>query len=345
MAGSLLAYLFPRIKGSQEDVATLALTYLLSQSNVLCSSFTSLASRQLHIDLSTSLHFSTQVAGEQLERPDIVGTTANGQEKLICEAKFFAALTSNQPCAYLDRLSNQGGLLFICPQARISGLWRQILSLVTSTPVDDYCVDVSGTHMAIISWTELLDSLLLSVDRSAPEMKDDLLQLIGFCREIENTGFMPFSDEDLGADKAISMDRYYMVIDSAAQILLAQKKYPTTKKGLRATALWNGYAQYLKVRNIPIGLVFYRELWKKTTSLESPFWVSLHNEDWKQDEYVLSYLSTLPAQMIEHSSHGLSFIALKAPIGMTLEETATSISDQVMTYIDEFIRFRESLNR
>ena len=193
---------------------------------------------------------------------------------------------------------------------------------------------LGGAHMKTADWSG-----------KRPEMKDDLLQLIGFCREIENTGFMPFSDEDLGADKAISMDRYYMVIDSAAQILLAQKKYPTTKKGLRATALWNGYAQYLKVRNIPIGLVFYRELWKKTTSLESPFWVSLHNEDWKQDEYVLSYLSTLPAQMIEHNSHGLSFIALKAPIGMTLEETAASISDQVMTYIDEFIRFRESLNR
>ena len=57
MAYSLLAHLFPRIKGSQEDVATLALTYLLQQSGVLRSTFTSLV---LHcVGLRFTLLFHT----------------------------------------------------------------------------------------------------------------------------------------------------------------------------------------------------------------------------------------------------------------------------------------------
>ena len=55
-----------------------------------------------------------------------------------------------------------------------------------------------------MSWADVLDSLLLAVNRSAPEMKDDLLQLIGFCNEIENTSFIPFKAEDLGSDIARS---------------------------------------------------------------------------------------------------------------------------------------------
>ena len=35
MAKSLLAHMYSRIRGSQEDVATIALQYLVSQSNVM----------------------------------------------------------------------------------------------------------------------------------------------------------------------------------------------------------------------------------------------------------------------------------------------------------------------
>lgn len=193
--------------------------------------------------------------------------------------------------------------------------------------------------MAIISWTDVLDSLLLAVNRSAPEMKDDLLQLIGFCNEIENSSFIPFKAEDLGSDIAKSIDRYYMVIDSVTQLLLNHKEYPASKKGLRATPLWNGYAQYLKIRQIPIGVVFYRELWKKATSVETPFWVSLHNEKWQQDDNVYKYYSTLPAQMVDRNHDGVTYIALKTPIGLTLEETAKVLADQVLCQVNAFYDF------
>ena len=87
--------------------------------------------------------------------------------------------------------------------------------------IDDMCVKTGTTHVSIISWTEVLNTLLLTVDRSAPEMKDDLLQLIGFCKEMENTSFVPFKNEDFGADIAKGIDRYYMVIDSTTELLLS----------------------------------------------------------------------------------------------------------------------------
>lgn len=320
MAGSLLAYLYPRIRGSQEDVATLSLSYLLGQSDVLRSAFTKALALHLHLSPDSTLHYSTQVVGQQKERPDIVGSDNTGTERIICEAKFFAALTDNQPNGYLNRLDciENSGLIFICPQSRLIGLWKQVVSLIQGNIdyLDDNCINTNSTHVSIISWTEVLDTLLLTADRSAPEMKDDLLQLIGFCKEMENTNFVPFKDEDLGADVAKSIDRYYMVVDSTTELLLSQDKYPASKKGLRATPLWNGYVQYIKINGLCLGIYFNREIWKKDSSAYTPFWLSINNDTWKQTEAVVTYLNSLPAQLTERNRDGHLFVAMETPVGL-----------------------------
>ena len=52
MAQSLLAHLYSHIRGSQEDVATLSLQYILSQSEELRYGFNRLIGSKLHVDLS-----------------------------------------------------------------------------------------------------------------------------------------------------------------------------------------------------------------------------------------------------------------------------------------------------
>ena len=338
MAGSLLAYLFPRIRGSQEDVATLSLSYLLKQSDILRAAFTKTLSLHLHLFPDTSIHYDTQVTGQQKERPDIVGTDITGTERIICEAKFFAALTENQPNGYLKRLDHveNSGLIFLCPQSRLVGLWKQVVSLVPGDVeyLDDYCVKTTSTHVSVISWTEVLDTLLLAADRSAPETKDDLLQLIGFCKEMENTSFVPFKAEDLGADIAKSVDRYYMVVDSTTELLLHQKKYEASKKGLRATPLWEGHVQYIRVDDLCLGIYFNRELWKKDSSVYTPFWLSIGDSSWKQSEFVIAYLNTLPARQTERSHDGHLLIAMDTPVGCTLEETANALASQVLKHVE-----------
>ena len=346
MAGSLLAYLYPRIRGSQEDVATLSLSYLLAQSDILRSAFTKALSSHLHLSPDASIHFNTQVIGQQRERPDIVGVDDCEMERIICEAKFFAALTENQPNGYLRRLAGTGnsGLIFLCPETRRVGLWRQVISLIPGEAelIDDMCVKTGTTHVSIISWTEVLDTLLLTVDRSAPELKDDLLQLIGCCKEMENTSFVPFKNEDFGADIAKGIDRYYMVIDNTTELLLRQDKYPASKKGLRATPLWNGHVQYIKVNGLCLGIFFYRELWKKDSSVYTPFWLKLCNDSWKQNEPVVAYLNSLPAQQTERNHDGNLFIALEAPVGCTLEETADTLAKEILMHVKSYTEFYKS---
>ena len=116
MPYSLLAHLFPRIRGSQEDVATYSLAYVLEQSSALNESFTRLVSKKLHISLGSMLSYNCQDADSEFGRPDIAGYK-DGVLSLLCEAKFFAGLTSNQPVSYLNRLSGteNSGVIFLAP--------------------------------------------------------------------------------------------------------------------------------------------------------------------------------------------------------------------------------------
>ena len=73
--------------------------------------------------------------------------------------------------------------------------------------------------------------------------------------------------------------------------------------------------------------------------METPFWVSLHNEKWQQDDTVYKYYSTLPAQMVDRNHDGITYIALKTPIGLTLEETVKALADQILCQVNAFYGF------
>lgn len=327
MANSLLAFLYPRIKGSQEDVATYSLNYILGKSEVLRSEFTRLISQRLHLDYQP-LIYSAQVIGSQKERPDIVGVK-DEQEEIIIEAKFFAALTENQPGTYLDRLQGRGGLIFICPESRLNGLWAHLQELEkTSEPLGEYCVNRNGTHMAIISWKTVFEALQLCSENNAIDTKEDLHQLIGFCKEIESNDFIPFKAEDLGADMAKSMDRYYILVDAVIDQLLIRKDIIAHTKRLRATPQWMGYTRYINVDGIGLGLYFHRGIWKKSTP-PSPFCLGFFTDE----ALVKNYLCSLESRMVERDNNGFSYIVLTPPIALTREESAQYLADQIVYHV------------
>ena len=142
MAQSLLAYLYPHIRGSQEDLATLSLQYIITQSDKLNMAFTKLLETALNSPISkTKLNYNCQSVGEQQERPDISGADENGKELVLCEAKFYAGLTDNQPNGYLDRLQKEHGigLVFLCPSTRKTSLWNKLIDLCKDKEVkEDY---------------------------------------------------------------------------------------------------------------------------------------------------------------------------------------------------------------
>ena len=82
MSFSLLAHLYPRIKGSQEDVATYSLAYILEQSGILNVSFT-----KLHLEVDDILSYHCQDADPKYGRPDIAGYIG-GRLKVFAKQNF-----------------------------------------------------------------------------------------------------------------------------------------------------------------------------------------------------------------------------------------------------------------
>ena len=340
MSYSLLAHLYPHIKGSQEDIATLSLQYLLSQSEDLNKAFTKLLSDQLKSDLGHILQYCCQVTGdgEEKERPDMAGLDVDGKEIVLCEMKFYASLTSNQPLTYLRRLKeNEGqGLVFVCPTARKTSLWSKLIELCDEHLIQEVhtdCVSVDGMKMAILTWTEIIELLKRTAGAVAVQYSSDIAQLEGYCNQLDSEAFIPFSADDLSADIAKKADRYYQVVDEVIELLHSDKAYTTSKKGLKATAYRKGYTRSLYIDKVTITLNYDRDLWKDPTSIETPFWVGIRNAEWKQTSEICEVINRYP----EHHKQvfwGMTFLALEPLQNATLQEICEDMKRKILAYIN-----------
>lgn len=339
MASSLLAHLYSRIKGSQEDVATLSLQYIVSQSSALNHEFTRILFRALHGSVGTELNYVCQSVGEKLERPDIAGMDASGKEQILCEAKFYAGLTENQPNGYLDRLKKEGafGLVFICPAARKITLWSKVLDLCKNRgveTVDDFCVSVDGVRMAILTWGEIVESLRHVASSEATESLPDIYQLEGFCKLMDREAFIPFASEDFGPENAIREERHYQVLDAVFDRLIADKSLRSSAKGLRATPYRQGYVRYIRVMDHTLSINYDRRLWQSTGSEETPFWVEITGSTWRQPAEYRQAFNRYPESWKEPINDGTA-LAIFAPANASLDEVAEELVKQILQYISE----------
>ena len=264
MPYSLLAHLYPRIKGSQEDVATFALGYILEQSDALNKAFTKLIGDKLNLELAESLLYTCQDADTEHGRPDIAGYK-DGTLRVLCEAKFYAGLTVNQPVSYLKRLqgTDNSGVVFICPRDREISLWDKVVESakaadLSCSKIADNCMDYSGTRMSILSWSEIIAELLRVATERHPEMLGDLRQLEGFCYKVESEAFIPFNEDDLSIQTARNIDRYYEVVDQVLSVLKTHKELSPSTKGLRNSPRWQGYSTYLVIDGKGVSVDFIR---------------------------------------------------------------------------------------
>lgn len=319
MTYSLLAHLFPRIKGSQEDVATYSLSYILEQSGILNEAFTKMISSKLKIPFKNALSYNCQDADSEYGRPDIAGYDA-GTLTLLCEAKFYAGLTANQPVSYLKRLQGtaDSGVIFICPKDRVVSLWDKVVGLaeeagLSGNKIDDKCMDYSGTKMSVVSWSEINAELLRVATERHPEMIGDLRQLEGFCSKVESEAFIPFKEDDFSIQTARNIDRYYEVIDQVHAILKTHKEFSPGTKGLRNSPRWQGYSAYLYMDGDKgVSMDFIRKLWKEPTSVSTPFWCHIRDivdGHWVLTDRMRRFLSTLDSRRVE-LFHGDPYMAL-----------------------------------
>ncbi len=340
MSNSLLAHLYPHIRGSHEDIATYSLQYLLSQSNELNKNFTKRLSAVLHISTEDMLQYVCQVTGQgdERERPDMAGLDTKGNEVVLCEMKFYATLTANQPLTYLERLEKNGGkgLLFVCPSVRQTNLWAKLKELCGGSSVeqiDEHCIVVNGVNLAIITWTEIIELLKEVSSSVALEFLADVKQLEGYCNQIDSEAFIPFTAEDLSAEMANKGERYYQIVDEVIELFCADEKFSTSTKGVKATGFRKGYAKSLAINNMWINFNYNRDMWKNPRCVETPFWVSIRNDDWGQDDDLIKKHDVFHENK-KQMGWGYIYLALEAPQNAIFSEVCEDIKMQIEKYIE-----------
>ncbi len=342
MAESLLAHLYSRIRGSQEDVATLSLQYIISSNEKLNEAYNRLICNAIKKDIGTDITYSCQSVGENSERPDMSGVDRNGKEVILCEMKFYAGLTANQPNGYLDRLIKEGGqaLVFVCPEQRKTSLWTKVKELCAAdgkevVEGDHYNALVCGIALAVLSWGEVIATLKSTAESLHLTVLSDIDQLAGFCEMMDSTAFIPFSPEDFGPENARKEERHFTVLDRLYDVIVDREDLKADGKGLKTTPSRNGYIKYLRIGEYQCALMYNRNAWMDKTSAETPFWFYLSDEDWKQSENLQKRLRTIPEYERNIINDKIS-IALHAPTDVTLDEVATEMLRQIIDYKNKY---------
>ncbi len=341
MRKSLLGHLYTHIRGSSEDVATMALQYLLTYYDSLQESFNDLLATKLCRTFDKNTSYECQSVGDDLERPDMSGTDDNGNEIILCEMKFYAGLTSNQPLGYLKRLKNEKGigLVFVCPKARMVSLWDTLLGKCGGNveTVGEMCVAVDGINMTILSWEEVLLALTQTANAKEKSSLADIEQLKGYCEQMENDSFIPVREEELGAYEAKKYERLMYILDRVVESLLADKSISADTKGLKATAYRHGYVRYIRVNDLCVDLRIDLEIWRNDKYVDTPYWISFRDAEWNTPEHFKKCASGISAarkcmwMKSEHFS-----LALDVPCGVVEDDVVNGIKKQILDYVKLF---------
>ncbi len=336
MAESLLAHLYSRIKGSQEDVATYSLQYLISQSKALNNAFTFLVANALGVEIIDEIQYSCQVSGDEKERPDMAGTNESGQEVILCEMKFYAGLTQNQPLAYLKRLKkNNGlGLVFVCPEARKSSLWATLCNECNAEPNADYCIETDGIKLALITWDRIIKELNDTAIAVCQNLLHDIHQLKGFCDEMDSTAFIPFTAEDLDPIVAKKEDRYYTILDEVVELLRVEPNHVVSLDHLRATPNRNGYSRYIMIDNYACDIAYDRPLWESNSSISTPFWIGIFNDDWKQNAHIKEKIKCIKQYKKDNEAYDRIYLALEPLQNAIKDEVCKDLKEQILAYLE-----------
>ena len=288
---SLLGLFFNRINGSQENIASESLVYILNKSETAKNSILKYLRTEAEIEVEIE-RFYSQEKGENNERPDIIGKNREGQERLIIETKFWASLTMNQPNTYLSRLKNiQSVLLFICPASRVGSLYIELKNRIPMEFTPQYldrhnCIKFPQEKCIIVrSWKDILENIkksLLTFDEKI--ILSDLDQLIGYCDKIDETSFLPASEKDFDPSIGRRIISYYHLIDHI--IVELEKRKLVTKKYSKGSRKY-GIASYFGFQGIGYGLNLNFEYWSKNA--DTPFWLIIADEqletnNWKMSE-------------------------------------------------------------
>ena len=353
---SLLGQFYTRIKGSQEDIASESLTYILQHSKSARLAINKIIMSDFGLELE-DLNYITQNAGDKLERPDISGFDAEGHEVLILEAKFWASLTENQPLSYLRRLKQNSALIFICPTLRVRSLFNELIKRIKEAQVNfttnqennSFRFD-NNKHLKIKTWNEILGMVKLHlVQDNEQALISDIDQIIGFCDTIDSNTFMPIQGDDLSPKYAKRFSSYYDLIDKVADEI--RKRGIADTIGLKATPQRCGYTRYMKTQKFGISLNLKFNYWAEFA--DTPFWLNIQqidNKKWKMSHEINKECKKIATQLgytIYDSRYEGIFFALFPILDKTEDIVIKDFTEKITIIKNsiEIIMETESVNK
>ena len=295
---TLLAFMTPTNRA--EVSATKALAYILTKSDAAMEAFNYLIKDAIDPSLTPVYRVEAEVSytteNAETGRPDIVGYDANGENRVIVEAKFGANLQEGQGGGYLGELSDNGKsvLMFLVPDYRIESLWnevksdvrrgndnfgflnRDVLEGIQAAQVID-----SDSHLdkylLMTSWRQLLEEI---EEKTISELslQSDIHQLRGLTERMDMERFRPIEENEYTKDFARRMRDLRRIYDGVVERCISQGLMNTQNLSTSGQPE-TGYGRYVSFSGKDSWFGVYFNLWIDEAFKETPFWLNLYSCD------------------------------------------------------------------
>jgi len=270
-----------------ENLATEALCFILRTSPAASRAFTEFL-RPIGLDCPGGLSFDTQHGGLEQSIPDMKCRDGRGQLRVIVENKFWAGLTDNQPVTYIHELFQDlpvgvAALLFVVPKARLRLVWDEIarrceaagirVGEVTELTALKYA-DIGGRRfIAATTWGDLLGALFAASPLAGePDRRNDIAQLQGLCRKMDEEELLPLRGEEL-----TNQDMPRRFINFSNLPFAMAEEAATRKLCIRKTETnyRHGSGVYIRIGEYTAWIGFDRIAWRSLGV--SPIWVNFYS--------------------------------------------------------------------
>ena len=256
---SLLGHLIPVITTATEPAATQALAYILRASTDMARALVSLASEAGLEAFEPGRIGAEKQHDEGGARPDLTIYDTDGRVRIFVENKFWAALTPQQPVAYLGALprDHESMLLFVVPERRVPSIWNEVKERCTRAGIPLRSED-ENTYLAfartddhllaVTSWSRFLKQLLANANGKHPMLEQDILQLRGLTDQMNADEFLPLSEEEI-ADIGLArrLINYSDLIVAIVDQLVAEKDAIADIRDLRASHRYYRTGRYMRL--------------------------------------------------------------------------------------------------
>ncbi len=342
---TLLAHVVKRFATSQwENIATDSVHYLLGRDGVEAALLRTLGTA---LKVDEPLRWQTQLDNADLSRPDLVGRDSQGRPKVVVEAKFGAALTDNQPLAYLaaQEESFPGKpecrmLAFVVPASRRHIIEAELRRRLESTqdPHERLTHDVSQEtallidhRVMVVTWGDLLAQIRTALTEAGDDSGlRDLDQLSGLCDRADAEAMLPLSDEDLDPGRAKRFQDCWGLVDRSVK-RLASTRIVASKNW--SNGFWGPGAFLTTHGGDRFWFGLYLAYWAHR--YPTPFWLFFENPPEHVNRAILERRSDPRFPFVTRlSDRDRTIVAIPAPLGVEADQAVEQLVDFVSLVCD-----------